>query len=400
MKTHSPVIYKISITGAIIASSFFPLSVSATDAGPNFPGTVVSDASNGGSYAWSNPGNAQSNDGVCAVSFADGRGTQYLKATNFGFSIPAGSTIDGIRVYVERRRLVPCVNNGDGGSCNINDLTISLIYGTGPTFSSNNPSATSWPGIPGCNGTVETYGSTSNLWGLSLLPSDISDVNFGIVIAAVNDASLVDGTNVNIDYVSITVTYSVVTPVNFLYFNAKAFPDENKVMLNWSTTSEVNSDYFSIFRSTDNNSWRSVGVIKAAGNSSEVIQYNWVDKTPEHGTSYYILKETDFDGKTQVIGPVAIRLETRTAERLRVFPNPFSGRLLNIDVTEFDNSTELLVVLYNQIGIETYSKTFSIPHGCNCSSTLDLAEAVPPSGVYYVSVSGSGKQYHQKLIIQ
>ena len=67
------------------------------------PGTVVdSDAT--GTVAWTNPMNATTSDNVYATISCPTGISHYLKATNFGFSIPTGATINGIVVEIERKQ--------------------------------------------------------------------------------------------------------------------------------------------------------------------------------------------------------------------------------------------------------------------------------------------------------
>ncbi len=77
----------------------------AGTAGPTSPGTGADDAAIG-TRTWSNPGNITSSNNTYATATSSGGGnstTHYLKATNFGFSIPSGATIDGITVGIERK---------------------------------------------------------------------------------------------------------------------------------------------------------------------------------------------------------------------------------------------------------------------------------------------------------
>src|SRR3989338_344188 len=68
---------------------WFPKFALATDQGPNFPSSVVNDTSIGDT-SWDNPGNATtSNNSYASIThLTSGDVTNYLKATNFGFSIP------------------------------------------------------------------------------------------------------------------------------------------------------------------------------------------------------------------------------------------------------------------------------------------------------------------------
>ena len=73
--------------------------------GPYDPGTVVDDSAVG-TETWSTPQYAKYNDGnyTFASASSSTKYTHYLKATNFGFSIPSGATIDGIKVEIYKKR--------------------------------------------------------------------------------------------------------------------------------------------------------------------------------------------------------------------------------------------------------------------------------------------------------
>jgi type II secretory pathway pseudopilin PulG len=78
-------------------------SQTSASAGYNSPGTLANDNSTG-TVAWSNPQNAAASDDSYATSTSSGSQlTYYLKATNFGFSLPSDSTISGIEAGVERK---------------------------------------------------------------------------------------------------------------------------------------------------------------------------------------------------------------------------------------------------------------------------------------------------------
>lgn len=165
-------------------------------AGPNAGGTFASDNSNGGTVAWANPGFAVSDNAQYATATEAGMGgttSEYLKITNFGFSLPAGAVVSGIEAGYKRVSV--------SGNCS--DNTVKLVKG-GTVGGTNNGGV----GIPWntSEGTA-TYGSTSDLWGQTWLYSDINASNFGIVLSV--DFAAPETASVN--YVYITVTYTVVT---------------------------------------------------------------------------------------------------------------------------------------------------------------------------------------------
>lgn len=83
--------------------------VMASTLGPNGTGTGADDASVG-TITWSNPGNITASDNTYATNLTGciTSVSHYLKATNFGFSVPAGATITGITVEIERKGTGPC----------------------------------------------------------------------------------------------------------------------------------------------------------------------------------------------------------------------------------------------------------------------------------------------------
>ena len=329
---------KIYLTATVFI--FYYSSLFATTAGPNITQTATNDASNSGTYAWGTPSNAQTNDNVCTSTTANGTGTQYLRAENFGFAIPAGVTISGITATIEISSTPMCAD-GDGDAiinCDIQDLEVKLIKG-GVIGGNNNASSLTWSTGACTAGTVRNYGNSSDLWGLAWTDADINAANFGIVISAYNTIDPFDFKTVRIDYISITVEYTASLAIDLLKFTAA--PIDNKtVQLNWQTSSEINNNYFTIERSNDGNNFENIGKVKGAGNSNVINNYQFTDShnLPDgsqvsHLTShilYYRLKQTDFDGKNTYSKTVSITIE-RLSKVINIYPNP-ANTILNCEV--------------------------------------------------------------------
>jgi len=121
-----------------------------------------------------------------------------LQVTNFGFSIPAGSTINGIQVDTE---------NQSATSTQVSMLMQILKGGAaaGTTKSSAAPSP-----YPGTEAFV-TFGSNSDLWGTTWAPSDINSTGFGVQQQAFEITGL-SGASARVDFVRITVSYTPPAP--------------------------------------------------------------------------------------------------------------------------------------------------------------------------------------------
>ena len=162
--------------------------------GPLSAGTGANDSAFG-TVAWSSPGNVTASDDSRATAVTTaGQTTQYLKATNFGFSIPSGATINGIVVEFEVSATV-----GSGSR----DERIRIIKGE--TIGSTDNRVLS--PLYSTTDSYVTRGSSSDLWGESWTDSDINSSTFGVAIACKN-IFIKLGTTIRIDHVRITVYYT------------------------------------------------------------------------------------------------------------------------------------------------------------------------------------------------
>ncbi len=205
--------------------------VLASTGGPNEPGSVVSDSS-GGSVAWSNPGNAQTADDAWATASTPGIAalSQYLKATNFGFSIPSNAVIDGVTVKIER-------HSGAYAGLGVKDNTVKLVKSGSISGDNQADTDTAWPTTDG----IKTYGSESDLWNVALTPADVNAADFGVVLSAnhYNPGPLTS----YIDHITITINYTTNFPtVNFSSTSSSGSESAAAVNLTVSLSASSASD--------------------------------------------------------------------------------------------------------------------------------------------------------------
>lgn len=116
--------------------------------------------------------------------------TYYAKATNFGFSIPAGATIDGIVVEWEIKTANTILDNA-----------VRIVKG-GTIGATDKSSGSYWP----ASDTYRSYGGAADLWGETWASTDINASTFGCALSAKRDGS--GGHYPDIDHVRITVYYT------------------------------------------------------------------------------------------------------------------------------------------------------------------------------------------------
>ena len=161
------------------------------------PRTMADNASVG-TIAWDSPDNAKVNDGLYAglgkiMDIA--RTSHYLKATNFSFNIPAGATINGILVEMEKL--------GGMNSYQSHDSSVKIVKGGVITGTDKADTVSSWPSPEA----YVSHGGSTDLWGTTWTASDINNENFGVVISAYLSSLEVDAIYLDIDHIRITVYY-------------------------------------------------------------------------------------------------------------------------------------------------------------------------------------------------
>lgn len=180
-------------------------------------------------------------------------------------------------------------------------------------------------------------------------------------------------------------------PIELLSFNAEPI-DNDYVEITWVTASEINNDYFEIERSLDANDWTSILKEDGAGNSSTTLFYSAYDRQPNPGTSYYRLKQVDFDGSYTYSSPVSVNFND--SETISIYPNPTN----NTAILTMNSSQKgmVQVFIYSVDGRLVQSLIFEVVAGYN-AITLELAGL--SAGTYSTKIiSPDFKYYDQKII--
>jgi hypothetical protein len=126
-------------------------------------------------------------------------------------------------------------------------------------------------------------------------------------------------------------TTQAVLPVTFIDFNARN--DKNKILLEWSTAQEFNSSHFEIEKSSNGINFMVTGRLNAAGNSNDMRRYVFADDNPYEGTSYYRLKQVDFDSRFMYSRIVSVKYEPKGL--IKKIVNPVKQNLF-VQLTAFN----------------------------------------------------------------
>lgn len=109
-------------------------------------------------------------------------------------------------------------------------------------------------------------------------------------------------------------------PVTIAEFNMEC--TQTGVAIYWITTTELNSDYFDLERSSDGLNFQPIAHLKAAGNSTVPLHYKFTDDNKFSSGAYYRLKEVDFDGTTDFSNVIHSACAPSLTGAVRIYPNP------------------------------------------------------------------------------
>lgn len=174
-------------------------------------------------------------------------------------------------------------------------------------------------------------------------------------------------------------------PVTFAAFTGRQAG--NSIVLEWTTLSEKDNDYFEIERSTDGVNFVTIGFVDGAGNSNSLISYQFIDNAPEQGQLYYRLSQVDFDGTREYADKiVTVFYSGDETGNLRVVPNPTSG-LFRVVGSKAGGRIELL----SQSGM-----VIRIIDINSFDATIDISDL--PSGIYVLRFVTDTKVLQQKVV--
>lgn len=170
--------------------------------------------------------------------------------------------------------------------------------------------------------------------------------------------------------------------------------------LNWITSSEINSDFFSVERSLDPIGFQNpeeLGRVKAAGFSSKDVAYSFYDRDvmlTGVDRAYYRLRTVDLDGTYAYSHIVELTLTRNNRFSVRAYPNPVAGqKSITIDyVSERSGRVEYqLISMAGQL-IAGGESPFAEAAGSIEVSTKDLTP-----GIYVIRLTNESSTQIIKL---
>ncbi len=115
-------------------------------------------------------------------------------------------------------------------------------------------------------------------------------------------------------------------PVETTFFKGKVI-DDNLVQLTWETVLEIDNEGFEIQRANADFRWEFLDFERGNGNTTETINYSFIDRNPYPGTNYYRFKQMDYDGNFEFSKIIAVNVKNIKGG-VTIFPTLAKERLL------------------------------------------------------------------------
>ena len=195
-----------------------------------------------------------------------------------------------------------------------------------------------------------------------------------------------------IDTVVVTARPGIV-PVRLLNFSARK-DNERRNAVNWITTSEENSSYFTVERGSTSSVFESIGQVRARNITNFESSYNFSDNTPFAGNNYYRLKMVDKDGSFKYSPVVLVsrnKIQSLVIENIALSIG--SGKMtMNVQSSEMQ---DIAYAVYSANGVQMAAKSFPLQQGTN--SIINNLSGVQ-NAVYFVKITSKTGTETRKVV--
>ena len=166
--------------------------------------------------------------------------------------------------------------------------------------------------------------------------------------------------------------------------------------ITWTTSSEENSSHFVVQGSTSGNVWKTLGMVNAAGTTSEFNRYFFDDRQLVLPVTYYRLIQVDVDGTETISKSIVVQRNLETDNLVSsFFPNPTNDKFY-FNYGGKDLNTPLQVSVYNNLGQIVYYSEYA---KFNKHMSIEVDATYLNNGMYIVKVEQGNKSEVQKISV-
>lgn len=167
---------------------------------------------------------------------------------------------------------------------------------------------------------------------------------------------------------------AAVLPLTLLDFSATEKSDN--VLLQWTTTSELNTSHFEIEKLGEAQVYTKTASIVSKGGGSNVNKYQFADHFAAAGLVYYRLKMLDKDGQFTYSKVIAVNVKKSNMGSLSIVSIRSQGATMDVSIGS-SATKPATVMLCDMQGKQLYRKSVLLSKGVNSINyTINLQKAV------------------------
>lgn len=175
-----------------------------------------------------------------------------------------------------------------------------------------------------------------------------------------------------------------VLPIQLVNFSHRI--SSNQVVLNWSTSTEVNNKEFKLSRSANGTDFTLLTTVNGVGNSTTLQNYSYTDKQPILGNSYYKLTQLDNDNIVKLERIIPVNYSVSGSEVV-VYPNPVTETLSVQNSTSRYTKATLSDLSGKIVG--SYNLTSDV-------TSINVSKLA--NGIYMLNLTGNNTNTVKKII--
>lgn len=184
-----------------------------------------------------------------------------------------------------------------------------------------------------------------------------------------------------------------ILPITLEKFTATL--QQSEVVAKWTVSAQVNNNYFELERSADGKQFKSIGKVSGCTNCPERMDYQFTDKQPLTGVSFYRLKQTDLDARFTYSRIVRVSYYENNGQ-LKLIPTATTSGFTLSFLNRSNKDLPAVVKLTNTSGAVIQSTKVILKSGLN---NIPMSLLDRSSGIYYVSLIISGSSNIQTAAV-
>ncbi len=186
-------------------------------------------------------------------------------------------------------------------------------------------------------------------------------------------------------------TVETTLPIKLSSFTPKT--QNQGILLEWTTASEKDNNYFEVLRSTDGRSFNKIGEVKGSGTINTAQKYSFLDENPVSATNYYKLRQFDFDGKSTESDVVSVHF---SIGKNAFFITQLEDNRLKVNLqTNYKGQADFKIT--NISGQVLYKSKLMLENGNN---SIYINKSFNGAGIFIATLSQKGNTSTLKFLVK